>query len=278
VVKSTGSYAYTYDYRTRRIVRDESAASGARTLLTFSGGTSVQEADASGNVAVEYVRSSDWGGGVGGILYTLRDGDRSYNAYNSRGDVVSVTDDSGAASWQASYEAFGTRTLQVGTNTERQRANTKDEDPTGLLNEGMRYRDLESGMFISRDPLGFVDGPNVYTYVTQNPWSAFDPEGLLKAMDEESQKRLDDLKKDETGKETVRRVEEEEKKFEGKLRAEIANTQGKIDSQRRMKAATNKEVAEIARNIKKGIGKQDPATESIAGILYKERFTNHHIN
>jgi RHS repeat-associated protein len=52
------------------------------------------------------------------------------------------------------------------------------EDPTGLNNEGQRYRDLETGEFISRDPLGFVDGPNVYCYVRQNPWSGFDPEGL----------------------------------------------------------------------------------------------------
>ena len=27
-------------------------------------------------------------------------------------------------------------------------------------------------------PFGFVDGPNLYTYVRQNPWTAFDPEGL----------------------------------------------------------------------------------------------------
>lgn len=26
--------------------------------------------------------------------------------------------------------------------------------------------------------MGFVDGPNMYTYVVQNPWSSFDPEGL----------------------------------------------------------------------------------------------------
>ncbi len=26
--------------------------------------------------------------------------------------------------------------------------------------------------------LGFVDGPNLYAYVKQNPWTAFDPEGL----------------------------------------------------------------------------------------------------
>jgi len=139
------------------------------------------------------------------------------------------------------------------TLTDRQKANTKEEDPTGLLNEGFRYRDLETGVFITRDPIGnqlmmpkekwFVDGksvsereyqsalmpgvaqagngptktakdsgaeadyhvasseggagpqghmhtaaagfPNLYTYVNENPWTFFDPEGLLSNTEEE---------------------------------------------------------------------------------------------
>lgn len=39
-------------------------------------------------------------------------------------------------------------------------------------------RDLETGTFLTRDPAGFVDGPNLYNYVGQNPWSRFDPDGL----------------------------------------------------------------------------------------------------
>jgi len=53
-----------------------------------------------------------------------------------------------------------------------------EQDPTGLLNEGFRYRDPETGTFLTRDPLGFKAGPNMYTYVRQNPWTHFDPEGL----------------------------------------------------------------------------------------------------
>jgi RHS repeat-associated protein len=173
----TGSYSYIYDHRTRRVVRDESGAGGDEAILSFSGGTSVQEWSNSLLVS-EQIRGSDWGGGVGGVLYTIRNNQRSYNSYNSRGDVVSASDQTGTATWQASYEAFGRRNQEEGTNAERQRANTKDEDPTGLLNEGFRYRDLETGVFISRDPAGFVDGPNVYTYVRQNPWTKFDPLGL----------------------------------------------------------------------------------------------------
>lgn len=85
--------------------------------------------------------------------------------------------------YAATYEAFGKHgdapgTHQWGTSRDRQRANTKEEDPTGLLNEGFRYRDLETGTFLTQDPAGFVDGPNLYAYVVQNPWTKFDPEGL----------------------------------------------------------------------------------------------------
>ena len=40
------------------------------------------------------------------------------------------------------------------------------------------------------NPLGFVDGPNVYTYVVQNPWTFFDPEGLNKAKAAQLTRRL----------------------------------------------------------------------------------------
>ncbi len=188
LVKGTGggagTYAYTYDYRTRRIVRDESGAGGATTSLVFSGGTSVQEYDNSAtSPTVEYVRGSDYGGGVGGILYTLRGGNPSYTHENRRGDVVAKTDSSGSLTYQAQYEAFGKQVATSGSTLDRQKSNSKDADPTGLVDEGFRYRDLETGMFTSRDPAGFVDGPNLYTYVLQNPWTKFDPEGLWESGD-----------------------------------------------------------------------------------------------
>lgn len=177
--KTRGIYRYSYDHRTRRIVRDETNASGQNDEISFSGGLSVQEYPSGSEMpAVETIRGSDYGGGIGGVLYTIRAGSRSFNAYNSRGDVVSRTDSSAAITWQATYEAFGTRTQEKGATLDRQRANTKDEDLWGALNEGQRYRDLEFGVFLTRDPMGFVDGPNVYTYVRQNPWTYYDPHGL----------------------------------------------------------------------------------------------------
>jgi RHS repeat-associated protein len=116
--------------------------------------------------------------GEGGILYSLRGGVPSFTHYNRRGDVTSKTDATGAVTYQAEYEAFGKRTNETGATLDRQKSNSKDEDIPGYANEGFRFRDLETGSFITRDPAGFVDGPNLYTYVNENPWTKFDPEGL----------------------------------------------------------------------------------------------------
>ena len=168
--------SYDYDYRTRRIVRTEN---GASTSVIFSGGVSVEEFqwNASGqpSLSAEYLRGPDMGGGVGGLLYSVRSGIASYSHSNGRGDVTAKTDANGALTYQSEYEAFGTHPNETGASPDPQRANTKEEDPTQLVDEGQRYFDLLTGTFITRDPAGFVDGPNLYAYVVQNPWTKFDP-------------------------------------------------------------------------------------------------------
>jgi RHS repeat-associated protein len=196
------AFTYSYDYRTRRVAVAQNASGGLtkkQTAIIFSGGLSVGELESTtatlGTVpAVQYVRGPDMGGGVGGLLYTQRNPlgatglpiaptaakpvVAKFNLSNGRGDIVAQSDKTGALTWTASYEAYGKRTKETGTNADKQRANSKDEDPTGLLNEGFRYRDIETGVWLSRDPAGFVDGPNLYAYVMQNPWTHWDPDGL----------------------------------------------------------------------------------------------------
>jgi RHS repeat-associated protein len=182
-------HANKYDYRTRRIATTRSGGTLASmaTAILFAGGLSLAEWETAGTTpatanspTVHYLRGPDMGGGVGGMLYSLRGGTTKYSLSNGRGDIVAQADQAATLTWTASYEAYGKRTKETGTNQDKQRANSKDEDPTGLLNEGFRYRDIETGVWLSRDPAGFVDGPNLYAYVQQNPWTAFDPDGLWK--------------------------------------------------------------------------------------------------
>ncbi|MBR6389532.1 MAG: hypothetical protein IKS15_05380 [Opitutales bacterium] len=48
-----------------------------------------------------------------------------------------------------------------------------------MLNEGKRFRHLELGIFLTPDPLEYVDGFNPYIYCSQNPWGRWDSEGLF---------------------------------------------------------------------------------------------------
>ncbi|MEM1060629.1 MAG: hypothetical protein AAGK14_15565, partial [Verrucomicrobiota bacterium] len=100
--QTAGEYFYGYDYRSRRVLRDEALAGGFTAQVVFAGGTSAWEHDDTqpGTPTVEYLRGSDYGGGVGGILYTLRpDGQGGvtpgYTHSNHRGDVIAKTDAAG---------------------------------------------------------------------------------------------------------------------------------------------------------------------------------------
>ncbi len=70
------------------------------------------------------------------------------------------------------------------------------------------YRDLDTGEFLTRDPAGFVDGPNLYTYVKQNPWTHFDPEGLQTARQAEA-----DLYRETGDTESLQRILQQNTQF-----------------------------------------------------------------
>ncbi len=62
------------------------------------------------------------------------------------------------------------------------------------------YRDLETGTFLTRDPIGYADGPNIYCYVHSNPITHFDPFGLKidwKTLPETDRAVLDELRKED---------------------------------------------------------------------------------
>ena len=55
----------------------------------------------------------------------------------------------------------------------------RSRDPeTGLLYFRNRYYDPDLGRFVTTDPLGYVDGANLYHYAVNNPMNFYDPMGL----------------------------------------------------------------------------------------------------
>jgi RHS repeat-associated protein len=53
------------------------------------------------------------------------------------------------------------------------------DEESGLYYFKNRYYDPETGRFITRDPSGMVDGPNLYAFVNNNPINYVDPLGQM---------------------------------------------------------------------------------------------------
>ena len=93
-----------------------------------------------------------------------------------------MTDDAGAVVNTYSYDAYGNLTdwNDVVPNPFRfvGMFGVMD-DGNGLLYMRARYYDPEVGRFISKDPIGFAGGVNLYNYVGGNPVNWIDPQGLV---------------------------------------------------------------------------------------------------
>lgn len=77
------------------------------------------------------------------------------------------------------YSAFGIEMQKEGKPISWGFSSKRKDPETGLIFFGRRYYDPESGRFITKDPLGDRDGPNLYAYVSNNPLTSFDLWGLF---------------------------------------------------------------------------------------------------
>lgn len=101
--------------------------------------------------------------------------------HDIRGNIVALIDEKGKIAASYLYSAF------------KEERNNKDsgkvfcpwrfcakrhDEETGLIYFGRRYYDQELGRWLSPDPSGFADGPNLYAYLLNSPLFSHDPYGL----------------------------------------------------------------------------------------------------
>lgn len=99
---------------------------------------------------------------------------------NHRGDICVLIDTAGIPISTYRYDAFGLFTHDGLVNSPWLFTGQRYESDTAFYHFDKREYDPSIGRWLTPDPLGFVDGPNLYAYVHNNPLIYVDPYGLWK--------------------------------------------------------------------------------------------------
>ena len=107
---------------------------------------------------------------LAGLLYTP--------IKNHRGDICQLLTFQGPAATYR-YNAFGLYTHSGNIDSPWLFSSQRYDYATSLYHFDKREYDPHIGRWLTPDPLGFADGPNLYAYVNNNPLIYVDPYGLF---------------------------------------------------------------------------------------------------
>jgi RHS repeat-associated protein len=95
------------------------------------------------------------------------------------GSITALTNAAGEKVQTYSYDSFGNMTSGTPTVTQPFTFTAREFDTeTGMYFYRARYYDSKVGRFVTKDPIGFKGGINVYAYVGNNAVNRIDPMGL----------------------------------------------------------------------------------------------------
>ena len=162
---------YGYDSGGKRTWK---TASGVTTYFLYDGSNPVCELDGTGAVTA----TNTWGGsllsrhaGMASVFYTS----------DLQGNVAQRLDDNGNVLGVYAFDAFGLRTGTDSTTDPYCSFGGMNgyyaDAESGLLLLGHRYYDTATGRFLTRDPIGYAGGANLYAYCANNPVNLSDPAG-----------------------------------------------------------------------------------------------------
>ncbi len=97
---------------------------------------------------------------------------------NHRGDICVVLDTQNQVVATNRYDAFGAFLENGSIQSPWLFSSQRFDAITSLYHFDKREYDPAQGRWLTPDPLGFADGPNLYAYVQNNPLTFVDPYGL----------------------------------------------------------------------------------------------------
>jgi len=162
---------HVYDAFDRRVASIED---GVCTSYLYDGLDEVGEFDGDGDLVTTRLLGLGSCGDIGAMVGVEHCKRLLVPLSNYRGDVVQLRDDDGRVVETCRYSAYGEAsswlTIPWGFQSKR-------VDLSGLIYFGRRFYDPGLGRFVSQDPCGYVDGPNLYTYARSCPTAFCDPRG-----------------------------------------------------------------------------------------------------
>ena len=182
--KSDGSTlaSFEYDAIGRRVKKTDAVSSQTIRYL-YQGQNLLEERDGSDQLIARYTYTDQ----INEPIQIEKAGQSYFYHQDSIGNVVALTDSTGQVVEKYSYEAYGAPTVHDGSgavipqsaigNPFLFNAQYYDQE-IGLYSYRARHYDPTLGRFLQRDPMGFVDGVNLYAYVGNNPINWVDPWGF----------------------------------------------------------------------------------------------------
>jgi RHS repeat-associated protein len=180
--------SYAYDPFDRRLSKQLS--DGTTTYYLYSEVGLAAEVDASGKVLVSYGWHPEHEDSTYPLFARMPDPANGATAYryvyyhnDQLGTPQRITDKAGTLLWKAEYDSFGKATVTATathpiTNNLRFPGQYFDAE-TGLHYNNRRFYEPESGRYVTRDPIGFEGGLNLYAYARHNPVVYTDPSGEI---------------------------------------------------------------------------------------------------
>lgn len=169
VRKEGKSYCYAYDALNRRLIK----RTPKETIhYLWDDKNEIGSSDKELRVLGE-----GFGAEIGAAVFIKLKNEIFVPIHDQRGALIALADKQGKARETIRYTAYGEETAGKGISPWRFASKRYDEE-TGFNYFGRRYYVPSLGRWITADPFGFKDGPNLYAYVHNSPLLGCDPNGL----------------------------------------------------------------------------------------------------